>query len=68
MPTAWVIPAAQLSGVPFARGEGRLRHRAAAAKRINCAYSSFRCSRQKASVMAVTAAKVSAMAWGTFSD
>ena len=55
------MPAAQLAGAPVAIGGGRLRHNAAVAAWIICAYSSFRRSRQKASVNSVMAANRSTM-------
>ena len=58
-------PSRQLADEPEGSGEGRLRHQAVAAKRINRPHSSFRCAWQKASVRDVTVAKVSAIAFWT---
>src|SRR5712691_5940087 len=62
------MPHAQVCRCPVASGDGRLRHNAAVACRANCAYSSSRCARQKASVSATIALKVSCMGLGTRSD
>src|SRR3954453_2998894 len=56
---------AQARGCPEARGLGRLRQRAATMARARSRYSSFRWSRQNASVSATTASWVGCMALGT---
>src|SRR5437660_11262005 len=50
MPTAWMIPQAQVGALPCTSGEGRLRHKVAVSSRQSCKYSSFKYLRQNASV------------------
>src|SRR5918993_3181820 len=56
---------AQVRGCPEARGLGRLRQRAAVMARARSRYSSFRWSRQNASVGATMASYVACMVLGT---
>src|SRR5260370_37329527 len=42
IPTAWMIPQAQVVALPRIRGEGRFRHRVAVSSRQSCLYSSFK--------------------------
>src|SRR3712207_4892791 len=56
---------AQVRGCPEARGLGRLRQRVAVMARARSRYSSFRWSRQNASVSATMASYVACMARGT---
>jgi hypothetical protein len=62
------MPAAQLRGRLLPIGDGRLRARAAAISRASIAYSSFRYSRQKASVIATIASYAPPIAAGTRND
>src|SRR5512135_784824 len=65
LPSAYTIPAAQLSSFPRSRGEGRLRQSAAASLRHNSAYSALRCAAQKASVRPTTPSYTACMLLGT---
>ena len=61
-PMARTIPLAQVSGLPWSSGEGRLRASFSASWRHRTAYSSFRCYRQNWSVRPVMVASTSAVA------
>ena len=67
-PTAWTAAAAHTSSRPLSRGDGRFLAKLPTTRWISARYSSLRCLSQKASVRAVMAANLGAMARGTFSD